>query len=68
MHKSPRLGPNDVGVDEGASAVEYGLLVAAIAAAIAIVVFAVGGLVRQQYSDTCNVIQSKTNTSQNCNG
>jgi pilus assembly protein Flp/PilA len=42
----------------GASAVEYGLLVAAI---IAIVVFALGGLVKQAlFENTCQVIVSNS--------
>ncbi len=47
--------------DDGASAVEYGLLVAAIAALIVVIVFALGGLVRDVFKDTCNKI--KTNSS-----
>jgi pilus assembly protein Flp/PilA len=39
--------------DEGASAVEYGLLVAAIAAVIVAVVFVVGGYVEGAFNDTC---------------
>ena len=42
--------------DEGASAVEYGLLVAAIAALIVIVVFALGGLIKGVFKDTCSNI------------
>lgn len=48
--------------DEGASAVEYGLLVAAIAALIVIIVFALGGLVRGIFQDTCKKISSKATT------
>jgi len=44
--------------DEGASAVEYGLLVAAIAAVIVVVVFALGGLVKGKFNQTCNGISS----------
>ena len=44
--------------DEGASAVEYGLLVAAIAAVIVVVVFALGGLVKDKFNSTCNGIKS----------
>jgi pilus assembly protein Flp/PilA len=44
--------------DEGASAVEYGLLVAAIAAVVVVVVFALGGLVRDKFNSTCNGIKS----------
>jgi pilus assembly protein Flp/PilA len=46
--------------DEGASAVEYALLVAAIAALIVLVVFAFGGLVKDIFSDTCTTIDGKT--------
>jgi pilus assembly protein Flp/PilA len=44
--------------DDGASAVEYGLLVAAIAAAIVIVVFALGGVIKTTlYDKTCRNIK-----------
>jgi pilus assembly protein Flp/PilA len=46
--------------DDGASAVEYGLLIAAIAALIVIVVFAFGGLVRDVFRETCKEIDTKT--------
>jgi pilus assembly protein Flp/PilA len=39
--------------DEGASAVEYGLLVAAIAAAIALAVFGIGAVVSNEFNRTC---------------
>jgi pilus assembly protein Flp/PilA len=42
--------------EDGASAVEYGLLVAAIAAVIAIVVFAFGGVLQNLFSDSCGTI------------
>jgi pilus assembly protein Flp/PilA len=42
--------------DEGASAVEYGLLVAAIAAVIVALVFALGSYVRGAFQDSCNAI------------
>lgn len=44
--------------EDGASAVEYGLLVAAIAAVIVIIVFALGTLVRSTFSNTCTSINS----------
>lgn len=55
--------------DEGASAVEYGLLVAAIAAVIVVVVFALGGLVKNKFNDACNGIKTNghTVTSADCN-
>jgi pilus assembly protein Flp/PilA len=46
--------------DDGASAVEYGLLVAAIAALIVIIVFALGGLVKSIFKTTCDNIATKT--------
>ena len=45
--------------EEGASAVEYGLLVAAIAALIVLIVFALGGVVKEAFTDTCNTITSE---------
>ena len=45
--------------DEGASAVEYGLLVAAIAALIVIIVFALGNVVSEVFQDTCDTISSE---------
>lgn len=44
--------------DDGASAVEYGLLVAAIAALIVVVVFALGGIVRDVFEGTCEAVES----------
>jgi pilus assembly protein Flp/PilA len=42
--------------DEGASAVEYGLLVAAIAAVIVALVFALGAYVRGAFQTSCDNI------------
>jgi pilus assembly protein Flp/PilA len=49
--------------DEGASAVEYGLLVAAIAAIIILVVFAVGSWVKGAFKDTCTAFQNSGSVS-----
>ena len=46
------------GSDDGASAVEYGLLVAAIAAIIILVVFAVGSWVKGAFKDTCTAFST----------
>jgi pilus assembly protein Flp/PilA len=43
--------------DDGASAVEYGLLVAAIAAVIVVVVFALGNVVKNKFTNTCTNIE-----------
>jgi pilus assembly protein Flp/PilA len=56
--------------EDGASAVEYGLLVAAIAALVVIIVFALGGVIKEVFTDTCEQISSKagpTATSADCN-
>lgn len=52
--------------DEGASAVEYGLLVAAIAAVIVIIIFALGGIVRGIFSNTCSSISASASVAGNC--
>lgn len=52
--------------DEGASAVEYGLLVAAIAAVIVVVIFALGGVIKDAFTTTCGSIKASTTTTQNC--
>ena len=56
--------------ERGASAVEYGLLVAAIAALIVIIVFALGGVVKQVFSSTCNNIGGQVSgaSTASCNG
>lgn len=52
--------------DEGASAVEYGLLVAAIAALVVIIVFALGGVVQEVFQNTCDDIQTGAKTTADC--
>ncbi len=53
--------------DEGASAVEYGLLVAAIAALVVVIVFALGGLVQDVFASTCDSIKSNVSgATQDC--
>ena len=52
----------DYGTDEGASAVEYGLLIAAIAAVIIGVVFAIGQLVNDGFTSTCNALDNGSTT------
>jgi pilus assembly protein Flp/PilA len=44
--------------DDGATAVEYGLLIGAIAAVIAIAVFAVGAVTKGQFTSTCDAWRS----------
>lgn len=44
--------------ERGASAVEYGLLIAGIAALIIVAVFALGPVISDQFSNTCGKISS----------
>ena len=64
------LDPPFTGSDEhGASAVEYGLLIAGIAALVAVAVFALGPIVNETFTDTCDEIAaapSNTTVSANC--
>ena len=46
--------------DRGASAVEYGLMIAAIAAVIVGAVFTLGGFVGSAFDKTCAAINSQT--------
>ncbi len=43
--------------ERGASAVEYGLLIAGIAALIVVAVFALGPVIKEAFTDTCTVHQ-----------
>jgi len=54
--------------EDGASAVEYGLLVAAIAALIVIIVFALGGVVKDIFKSTCDSIKSNVTVTTTCSG
>lgn len=47
--------------EDGASAVEYGLLVAAIASLIMVIVFILGGYVKEVFDQTCGAIGSADN-------
>jgi pilus assembly protein Flp/PilA len=52
--------------ERGASAVEYGLLIAGIAALIVVAVFALGPVVKEAFTDTCTSIKAGGNTSAAC--
>ncbi len=49
--------------DDGASAVEYGLLVAGIAALIVAIVFIFGGVIKDSFQGTCNRVKQGSSTS-----
>jgi len=49
--------------ETGASAVEYGLLVAGVAALIVLIVFAFGGVVKDTlFTTSCNTLADKTSS------
>jgi pilus assembly protein Flp/PilA len=48
--------------ETGASAVEYGLLVAAIAAVIVVVVFALGNVLQTKFHSTCKSVAGTATT------
>jgi pilus assembly protein Flp/PilA len=52
--------------ERGASAVEYALLIAGIAALIVVVVYAFGGMVGSLFSNTCNSIGSHAGSAGTC--
>ena len=47
---------------DGASAVEYGLLVAGIAALVVAVVFVFGGVIKSSFKNTCNRVAQGSGT------
>ena len=54
------------GHETGASAVEYGLIVTAIAAVVTVIVFALGGVVQDLFSSSCDVIASEAAPTADC--
>ena len=52
--------------ERGASAVEYGLLVAAIAALIVVAVFGIGKVVSGAFGDTCDELVTQTSATAAC--
>ena len=52
--------------ERGASAVEYGLLIAGIAALIIVVIFAFGGVLNKVFSDTCGSVNNKGSAGGSC--
>jgi len=54
--------------DRGASAVEYGLIIALVAGVIIVTVFALGGRLSQYFHTTCDKMTSNpaSNTPNNC--
>ncbi len=51
---------------DGASAVEYGLLVAGIAALVVAIVFAFGGIISEAFQGTCETIDAQGGAGGSC--
>jgi pilus assembly protein Flp/PilA len=52
--------------EDGASSVEYGLLIAGIAAFIIVIVFLLGGVVTEAFTDTCDSVKDAASLSAAC--
>jgi|SoiMethySBSTD1v2_1073268.scaffolds.fasta_scaffold209832_3 pilus assembly protein Flp/PilA len=52
--------------ERGASAVEYALLLAGIAAALVLAIFALGPLVVEMFDDTCTKLTNEISTTASC--
>jgi pilus assembly protein Flp/PilA len=52
--------------EDGASAVEYGLLVAAIAAVIVLIVFLLGKVIQGSFQETCDAINGGSTGPSSC--
>lgn len=52
--------------DHGANAVEYGLVIGAIAAVIAVAIFAVGAVSKGQFTQTCDSWRTAANDPSVC--
>lgn len=65
LRRTRHTGDTD---DTGASAVEYGLMVAAIAAVIVGVVFTLGGFVAGTFEDTSECLELRGAAPANCAG
>ncbi len=51
---------------DGASAVEYGLLVAGIAALVVVIVFAFGGVIKGAFENTCKTVKGSGTAAATC--
>lgn len=51
---------------EGATAVEYGIMVAAIAAVIVAIVFLLGGQVEEAFTNTCTAMDDTADATVDC--
>lgn len=63
-----RLRALRVRQEEGASAVEYALLVVAIALIMVVGAFALGGAIDQRLGESADCVEDATATTADCNG
>lgn len=52
--------------ERGASATEYGLLAVAIAAVLVVIVFALGGVVQDLFSQSCDEVKGAASAAADC--
>lgn len=52
--------------EQGASAIEYALLITGIAAVIVMAVFALGPVTKEMFTDTCDNVQAEMAGSATC--
>lgn len=61
-----RLGRTDGRSERGASAVEYGLLIAGIAMVVVLAIFALGPVTNELFTDTCDEFDAQSTVSASC--
>ncbi len=66
LRKAKRMTDPPPRRERGASAVEYGLLIAGIAAVIVIAVFALGPITKELFADTCDTMKAEMPASASC--
>ncbi|GAA4694584.1 hypothetical protein [Nocardioides nanhaiensis] len=54
------------GFERGASAVEYGLLIAGIAMIVVLAIFALGPVTDELFTDTCDELDAQSTVSAGC--
>lgn len=66
MTSTPPAAPGPAAAERGASAVEYGLLIAGVAALIVAAVLLFGGAVTDLFTDTCAEVTAQTGPTTDC--
>lgn len=58
--------PDGNSTERGASAVEYGLLIAGIAMVVVLAIFALGPVTEELFTDTCDELDAQSTVSASC--